>query len=63
MSSQSSSRGSGVHGSCEDTRSISAITGAWPGASSSRSKAASVYWSGTAAKLNLGPSYPTSDRS
>jgi hypothetical protein len=38
--------GSGVHGVCEETRSISAITGRCSGASSSRWNAARVYWSG-----------------
>src|SRR5205814_8648332 len=38
--------GSGAQGVCEETRSISAITGLWPGVSSSRWNAARVYWSG-----------------
>ena len=38
--------GSGAHGVCEETVSISAITGLWPGASSLRWNAARVYWSG-----------------
>src|SRR5215475_10515550 len=38
--------GSGAQGMCEETRSISAITGLWPGASSSRWNAARLYWSG-----------------
>ena len=38
--------GSGAQGRCEETRSISAITGLWPGPSSSRWNAARVYWSG-----------------
>src|SRR5215469_2810814 len=38
--------GNGAHGSCEETRSISAITGLWPGPSSSRWNSARVYWSG-----------------
>src|SRR5262249_26693310 len=38
--------GNGAHGECEETRSISAITGLWPGASSSRWNSARVYWSG-----------------
>ena len=53
--SQGTMVGSGVHGWCEETRSISAITGGWPGVSSSRWKAARVYWSGIAAQLNAGP--------
>ena len=38
--------GNGAQGVCEETRSISAITGLWPGVSSSRWNAARVYWSG-----------------
>ncbi len=46
-SSQSTIRGSGAHGVCEDTRSISAITGGRFGfASSRRWKADRMYWSG-----------------
>ena len=47
--------GSGAHGAWLETSVISAITGAWPGASSLRCRAASVYWSGTGAQLNGGP--------
>src|SRR5258708_2281576 len=35
--------GSGAHGQCEETRSISAITRLWPGASSRRWNSARVY--------------------
>ena len=41
--------GNGAQGQCEETRSISAITGLWPGASSSRWNSARVYWSGIVA--------------
>src|SRR5215471_6250600 len=41
--------GNGAQGVCEETRSISAITGLWPGASSSRWNVARVYWSGIVA--------------
>ena len=41
--------GNGVQGQCEETRSISAITGLWPGVSSSRWNAARVYSSGIVA--------------
>ena len=53
--SQGTMVGSGVHGWCEETRSISAMTGACPGVSSSRWKASRVNWSGIAAQLNVGP--------
>jgi hypothetical protein len=43
-------RGSGAHGVCDDTRSISAITGVWCGwESSMRWNAERMYWSGMAA--------------
>src|SRR5499427_5917908 len=38
--------GNGAQGVCEETRSISAITGLWPGPSSFRWSSARVYWSG-----------------
>src|SRR6185437_4887616 len=38
--------GRGAQGRCEETMSISAITGLWPGPSSSRWNLAKVYWSG-----------------
>ena len=47
--------GSGAQGMCEESRSISAITGLWPGASSSRWNSARVYWSGIERKLKVGP--------
>src|SRR5690348_9905891 len=46
---------SGAQGMCEDSRSISAITGLWPGASSSCWNLARVYWSGVERKLKVGP--------
>ena len=38
--------GNGAQGTCEEVRSISAITGLWPGVSSSRWNLDSTYWSG-----------------
>src|ERR1039457_6229872 len=43
---QGTMAGNGAQGMCEVVRSISAITGLWPGASSFRWNAARVYWSG-----------------
>ena len=43
---QGTMTGNGAQGACEETRTIWAITGLWPGASSSRWNAARVYWSG-----------------
>ena len=50
--------GSGAHGEWLESRSISAITGRWPGARSVRWKKDIVYWSGIEEKLNVGPRYP-----
>ena len=43
---QGTMAGNGAQGACEETRTIWAITGLWPGVSSSRWNAARVYWSG-----------------
>ena len=40
--------GSGAQGMCEEVKSISAISGLWPGVSSFRWNADRVYWSGMA---------------
>src|SRR5215469_17562368 len=46
---QGTMAGSGAQGQCDETRLIWAITGLWPGASSSRWNSARVYWSGMVA--------------